>query len=133
MALHELRRRGLRVKLQGHPFRVLKALVEDPGAIVTREELRVRLWGQDTNVDFDRGISEAVHKLRRALADSAVNPKFIETRPRVGYRFLASVQTSRIRRETGSLRNNLANTVSAASGWLSAIAAAAAHWLTRTQ
>lgn len=129
--LRELRRRGLRVKLQEHPFRVLEALVEEPGKIVTREELCNRLWGQDVHVDFDGGINAAVRKLRLALADSAANPTFIETRPKVGYRFLASVQTNCVRTETESSHTILTNAASSIWTGILAFAAAAivAWWL----
>ena len=87
----ELRRNGVRVKLQEQPFQILIALLERPGAVVTREELRSRLWAEDTYVDFDHGLNAAVRRLRDALGDSAENPRFIETVARRGYRFLAPV------------------------------------------
>ena len=85
----ELRRRGLRVKLGGQPFDVLMALLEKPGQVVTREELHDKLWSQDTFVDFEHGLNKAINKVREALGDDADNPRFIETLPRRGYRFLA--------------------------------------------
>jgi DNA-binding winged helix-turn-helix (wHTH) protein len=87
----ELRKHGLRLKLQGQPFQVLAALLDRPGELVTREELRLRIWGADTFVDFDQSLNRAVNKLREALGDSAENPRFIETMTRRGYRFLAPV------------------------------------------
>ncbi|HEY2121441.1 MAG TPA: winged helix-turn-helix domain-containing protein [Candidatus Acidoferrum sp.] len=84
----ELRRGGIRIKLTGQPFDVLVALLEKPGQIVTREELHDKLWSQDTFVDFEHGLNKAVNKLREALGDEADNPRFIETLPRRGYRFL---------------------------------------------
>src|SRR5216683_2297990 len=87
----ELRKHGVKLKLVGQPFEVLAMLLESPGQLVTREELRTRLWPTDTIVDFDHGLNAAVNKLREALSDSAENPKYIETLPRRGYRFIAPV------------------------------------------
>jgi Tol biopolymer transport system component/DNA-binding winged helix-turn-helix (wHTH) protein len=89
----ELRRQGLRVKLQEQPFQVLAQLLERPGEVVTREELRNRLWPADTFVDFDHSLNAAVRRLRDALGDSAENPRFVETVARRGYRFLAPVSS----------------------------------------
>ncbi len=88
----ELLREGRKIKLQEQPFQVLLALLERPNEIVTREELRLRLWPSDTFVDFDHGLNTAINKLRDALRDSASNPRFIETLARRGYRFLAPVE-----------------------------------------
>ena len=85
----ELRKHGVRLKLQDQPFQVLALLLEHAGDVVTREELRRRLWPADTFVDFDTGLNSAVKKLRDVLADSADEPRYIETIPRRGYRFLA--------------------------------------------
>ncbi|HKU25744.1 MAG TPA: winged helix-turn-helix domain-containing protein, partial [Candidatus Sulfotelmatobacter sp.] len=87
----ELRRQGHKVKLQDQPFQVLTRLLERPGEIVTREELRGRLWPADTFVDFDHSLNAAIRRLRDALGDSAENPRFVETVARRGYRFLAPV------------------------------------------
>jgi len=87
----ELRRNGIRVKLQEQPFQILAELVERPGQVVTREELRNRLWPADTYVDFDHSLNAAIRRLRDALGDSAENPTFVETVARRGYRFLAPV------------------------------------------
>lgn len=87
----ELRKSGIRVKVQSQPFRVLTALLERPGEVVTREELQQRLWGIDTTVDFDHSLGTAVNKIREALGDSADNPRFIETLAKRGYRFIAPV------------------------------------------
>jgi Tol biopolymer transport system component/DNA-binding winged helix-turn-helix (wHTH) protein len=87
----ELRRQGSKVKLQEQPFQVLAQLLEKPGEIVTREELRNRLWPADTFVDFDHSLNAAIRRLRDALGDSAENPRFVETVARRGYRFLAPV------------------------------------------
>jgi len=88
----ELRRRGLRLKMQMQPFQVLIALLERPHDVVTREELRQRLWPEDTFVDFDHGLNTAVAKLRETLGDSASTPKYVETIAKRGYRFLADVE-----------------------------------------
>jgi TolB-like protein/DNA-binding winged helix-turn-helix (wHTH) protein/Tfp pilus assembly protein PilF len=85
----ELRRNGVKIKLQDQPFRVLITLLRHPGEVVTREELRRELWPTDTFVDFDHSLNAAVKRLRDALDDSAENPRFIETLPRHGYRFIA--------------------------------------------
>jgi TolB-like protein/DNA-binding winged helix-turn-helix (wHTH) protein len=89
----ELRKDGLRVKLQEKPFRMLEALVERPGEIVTREELRQRLWPADTFVDFEGSLNTAVNKVRSALGDAAESPRFVETVGRRGYRFIARLET----------------------------------------
>jgi len=86
----ELTKRGLRIRLQEQPFQVLAMLLERPGELVTREELREKIWGQ-TVVDFDHGLNKAINKIREALGDSAENPRFVETVARRGYRFLADV------------------------------------------
>jgi DNA-binding winged helix-turn-helix (wHTH) protein len=88
----ELLRDGTKIKLQEQPFQVLLALLERSNEIVTREELRLRLWPSDTFVDFDHSLNTAINKLRDALRDSASNPRFIETLARRGYRFLAPVE-----------------------------------------
>src|SRR5205809_607184 len=87
----ELRKQGVRIKLQEQPFHVLAVLLQRPGEAVTREELRNQNWPPDTFVDFDNSLNTAINKLREALADSADNPRFIETLPRHGYRFIAPV------------------------------------------
>ena len=90
----ELRRNGLRVKLQEQPFQVLALLIETPGEVVTRDDLRARLWQAATFVDFDHSLNAAIKRLRDALGDSAENPVFVETVARRGYRFLAPVSTN---------------------------------------
>jgi TolB-like protein/DNA-binding winged helix-turn-helix (wHTH) protein/Tfp pilus assembly protein PilF len=90
----ELRKSGLRVKLPEQPFQILTVLLEKPGELVTREELRNRLWQSDTFVDFDHGVNNAVMRLREVLGDSSDSPRFIETLPRRGYRFIAHVDES---------------------------------------
>jgi TolB-like protein/Tfp pilus assembly protein PilF len=87
----ELRRNGSKVKLQEQPFQILAMLLERPGEIVTREELRSRLWSADTFVDFDHGLNSAIRRLRDALGDSAENPSLVETLGRRGYRFISAV------------------------------------------
>jgi len=88
----ELRKNGVKVRLQEQPFQILSVLLERPGEVVTHEELRARLWSGDTFVDFEASLATAVKKLRRALADSATHPQFIETLPRRGYRFIAALE-----------------------------------------
>src|SRR5262249_3459077 len=89
----ELLKRGHRTRLQEQPFQVLACLLERPGEIVTREELRRRLWPGETFVGFDEGLNSAIRRLRFALGDSADHPRFIETFPRRGYRFIAEVES----------------------------------------
>ena len=84
----ELFKNGKRVRLQEQPFRLLVVLLENAGEMVTREDLRSRIWPEDTFVDFDGSLRVAVRKLREALGDDAENPRFVETIPRRGYRFL---------------------------------------------
>ncbi|HTS35503.1 MAG TPA: ADOP family duplicated permease [Candidatus Solibacter sp.] len=88
----ELWRDGVRLKLAGQPFVILEMLLEQPGELITRDQLRSRLWADDTFVDFDHGLNAAVRRLRDVLGDSATNPKYVETLPRRGYRFLAQVE-----------------------------------------
>ena len=91
---HELRKAGLKIKLHEQPFQVLAVLLERPGNVITREELQLRVWPGGTFVDFDSGLNTAVNKLREALGDSADSPRFIETIPRRGYRFVAPVDAA---------------------------------------
>ncbi len=88
----ELRKNGSRLRLQEQPFQLLTFLLERPGQVVTREELRQKLWSNDTFVDFDHSLNTAVNKLREALGDSASSPRFVETVARRGYRFLGQVE-----------------------------------------
>src|ERR1019366_4444847 len=90
----EIRKHGTRIRLQGRPLHLLQALVERPGGVVTREELRDRLWAADTFVDFESGLNTAVNRLRLALGDSADRPRYVETLARSGYRFMAPVSES---------------------------------------
>src|SRR5262249_48193439 len=87
----ELRKNGLKIKLQKQPLQILNALLERPGEVITREELRNQLWPADTFVDFDHGLNSAVKRLRDVLGDAGDNPRFIETLPRYGYRFIGPV------------------------------------------
>ena len=87
----ELRKAGVHLKLAGQPFQVLAILLEQPGEVVTREELQKRLW-PDTFVDFDHNLNTAINKIREALGDSAERPRFVETLPRRGYRFIAPME-----------------------------------------
>jgi Tol biopolymer transport system component/DNA-binding winged helix-turn-helix (wHTH) protein len=89
---HELWKEGIRLRLSGQPFQVLELLLERPGELVTRDDLRSRIWQDDTFVDFSHGLNAAVNKLREALCDSAQEPRYIETLPRRGYRFIAKVE-----------------------------------------
>src|SRR6266849_8169061 len=87
----ELRKQGVKIKLQEQPFQVLQVLLEKPGEVVTREEMRQRIWPVDTFVDFNGGVNNAVKRLREALGDSAESPRYVETIPRRGYRFIGTV------------------------------------------
>ena len=93
IALHsgELRKAGVRIRVQQQPLRLLEILLEHPGEVVTREELRSRIWPNENFGDFDQAVNVAIAKLRGALGDSADNPRYIETLPRRGYRFIADV------------------------------------------
>jgi len=90
----ELRKHGLRIRLQEQPFQVLATLLQRPGELITREELQKRLWPADTFVDFDHGLNKAISKIREALGDAAESPRYVETVARRGYRFLAEVKAA---------------------------------------
>src|SRR5882762_4861818 len=92
VAARELRKHGVRVRLPGQPFCILSILLEKPGEIVTRDEMRQRLWAVDTFVDFEHSLNSAIKKLRAALGDTPENSRYIETVPRMGYRFIAPVE-----------------------------------------
>src|SRR5450755_4674338 len=96
LASRELRNNGVRVRLPGQPFDILVMFLEHAGEVVTREELRQRLWPADTFVDFEHGMNNAVKKLRSALGDSADVPVYVETLARVGYRFIAPLDQAGI-------------------------------------
>jgi DNA-binding winged helix-turn-helix (wHTH) protein len=89
----ELRKSGIKLRLQGQPFQVLTLLLERAGEVVTREELQQKLWPSDTFVDFDHSLNTTINKVREALGDSASSPRYVETLARRGYRFIAPVQT----------------------------------------
>src|ERR1700704_31341 len=91
IAAGELRKSGVRLRLQEQPFQVLAVLLDHAGKVVTREDLRQRVWPADTFVDFDHSLNTAVNKIREALGDSATSPRFVETLARRGYRFIAPV------------------------------------------
>lgn len=88
----ELRRKGIRVKLNAQPFQVLLLLLERPGEVLTREEIASSLWPDGTFVDFEHGLNSAINRIREALGDTAANPRFVETLARRGYRFIAPVE-----------------------------------------
>ena len=88
----ELRREGTKIRLQEQPLQILRILLEEPGQVVTREELRQRIWPSDTFVDFDHGINNAIKRLREALGDTAETPRYVETLPRRGYRFIGKIE-----------------------------------------
>src|SRR5450432_707837 len=89
----ELRKHGIKIRLQEQPFLILQTLLETPGQIVTSEELQTKIWPGDTFVDFDHGLHAAVNRLRQALGDAADKPRFVETVSRRGYRFIGQVQS----------------------------------------
>lgn len=93
LSVGELRKSGVKLRLQGQPFQVLALLLERAGQVVTREELQQTLWSSDTFVDFDHSLNTAINKVREALGDSASNPRYVETLARRGYRFIAPVQS----------------------------------------
>jgi cholera toxin transcriptional activator len=93
LAAGELRKNGARIRLQEQPFQVLAALLQNSGQIVTRDELREKIWPADTFVDFDHSLNTAVNKIRESLGDSASGPRFVETLARRGYRFIAPVES----------------------------------------
>jgi DNA-binding winged helix-turn-helix (wHTH) protein len=91
----ELRKKGMKIRLQGQPVEILVMLLRHPGETITREELQKKLWPADTFVDFEQGLNNAMKRLRAALDDDAESPHFIETLPRHGYRFIGSVNGAR--------------------------------------
>jgi TolB-like protein len=127
----ELRRGGRPVAFQRQPARMLAALVAKPGEIVSREALQVAVWGAGTHVDFERGLNFCAAQIRSALGDSARTPRYIETVPRRGYRFLAPVQTASTASADAPLPRNPRRTRLAASAAGVLIVAAAAAWMVR--
>jgi len=89
----ELRKQGVKIRLQEQPFRILQMLLENPGRLVSREALRAALWPSNSYVDFDQGLNRAINKLREALGDSAESPQLIETIAKRGYRFIGDLPT----------------------------------------
>jgi DNA-binding winged helix-turn-helix (wHTH) protein/TolB-like protein len=112
----QLRKQGVKIRLQEQPFRLLTVLLESAGEVVTREELRGRLWPADTFVDFDHRLAAAVNKLRDALADSAENPRFVETVGRRGYRFMVPVESVEHVPVNGQRRNDEQQITAAGGG-----------------
>src|SRR5579859_1862444 len=119
----ELRKQGVKVKLQEQPLRVLQVLLENPGQIVSRDELRQRVWPANTFVEFDQGLYSAMARLRDVLGDSSASPRFIETVAKRGYRFIAPVSPTvapiagaitkpTMPNEQGSRRNSLRSWIS---------------------
>jgi DNA-binding winged helix-turn-helix (wHTH) protein len=91
-ATGELRRQGIRIKINAQPFQVLTLMLARPGELLTRDEIARSLWPEETFVDFDHGVHSAINRIREALGDSAANPRFVETLARRGYRFVAPVE-----------------------------------------
>jgi Tol biopolymer transport system component/DNA-binding winged helix-turn-helix (wHTH) protein len=125
-AAGELRKQGVRIKLQAQPLQVLFLLLENPGNVISREQIRQALWPVDTYVDFDRSLNTAINKLREALGDSAQAPRFIETVPRRGYRFVAPVERAdKTTRKTAKISSWLFPGITVAS---TALVAGALLW-----
>jgi DNA-binding winged helix-turn-helix (wHTH) protein len=122
----ELYKAGRKVKLQVQPFQVLAMLLEQPGEVVTREEMQKRLWPADTFVDFDHSLNTAIKKLRQALGDDQKKPRFVETLPKRGYRFLVSVKkpaaSSAVAGKQAAVAAPAAAKDAAASTWVGRVA-----------
>ena len=127
----ELRKKGVRIKVQEQPFHVLTVLLQRAGEVVTREDLRNQNWPPDTFVDFDNGLNTAINKLREALGDSADNPRFIETLPRRGYRFLAPVSSDTRQKRTVIVDGQRIALLGGVAVLI--VAAAVAGWLWRSR
>lgn len=119
----ELRKAGTRINLQGQPLQTLEFLLEHPGELVTREELRQRLWPKDTFVDFEHGLNAVINRLRDTLGDSADTPRFVETVPRRGYRFIAPVVRGATDREVKAARLRPASRHGKYSMWAAVVLA----------
>ena len=139
----ELRKHGIRLRLQGQPLQVLEALLKRPGDLVTREEIQAQIWPADTFVDFDHSLHNAIARLREVLGDSAEMPRFIETLPRRGYRFIAPVERNGIAapaplaqqtpdRDFPTPRRLTKARAAAAFSFLTLVAVGSALWLGRT-
>src|ERR1700750_2552826 len=107
----ELRKHGVRIKLQAQPFQVLEMLLERPCEVISRDELKRRLWPADSFGDFDHGLNKSINKIREALGDSALSPRYVETVSRRGYRFIADVMTPDV--AVGSVQPAIAETTEA--------------------
>jgi DNA-binding winged helix-turn-helix (wHTH) protein len=145
----ELRKHGLRIKLSGQPVALLAMLLEHSGEVVTREELQRRLWPADTHVDFEHSLNAAIKRLRAALGDSADAPRYVETLPRQGYRFIAPLsslavpQPAKSQRSTDVPPAEAGNEKSKSADWRRPVLTAAAVgaalviiaslWLQRTE
>src|SRR6516164_3362358 len=110
----ELSRQGVQLRLPRQSFQILAMLLQKPGQLITREQLHQALWPSDTFVDFDKGINAAINRLREALGDSAENPRYVETLPRRGYRFIAPVENPGA--EVGQSGRSMA--LSGNAGWM---------------
>src|SRR5579863_4237761 len=111
----ELYKAGRKIKLQVQPFQVLAMLLEQPGEVVTREEMQKRLWPADTFVDFDHSLNTAIKKLRQALGDDKKKPRYVETLPKRGYRFLAAVKGPAGTKQMGDSARSAATAVARAT------------------
>jgi DNA-binding winged helix-turn-helix (wHTH) protein len=121
----ELRKHGRKIRLAGRPFQILALLLEQPGELLTRKELQSRLWPADTFVDFEHGVNAAMQTLRRALCDSHKNPRYIETLPRRGYRFIAAVeriQAGAAGKDSTSVRDATPAVVDSRAEWVGQVA-----------
>jgi DNA-binding winged helix-turn-helix (wHTH) protein len=121
----ELRKHGRKIRLAGRPFQILALLLEQPGELLTRKELQTRLWPADTFVDFEHGVNAAVQTLRRALCDSHKNPRYIETLPRRGYRFIAAVervQADTAAKDSTSVRDSTPPVAESRAEWVGQMA-----------
>jgi DNA-binding winged helix-turn-helix (wHTH) protein/Tol biopolymer transport system component len=129
----ELRKQGVRVRLQGKPLHILQILLESPGQVVTRDELRRRLWPSDVFVDFDSGLNTTANRLRLALGDSADSPRYIETLARTGYRFIAPVEVVEVPATAGAPLTRRRSLAIGAAAAIVLLAVAAIAWYTGRQ
>src|SRR5713101_2682835 len=120
----ELRKHGIKLRLQGKPLQVLQALVERPGEVVTREELQRRLWPSNVFVDFENGLNTAANRLRITLGDSAESPRYIETLARTGYRFIAPLEIVEPRRPIAEVASSPRRSWIGAATWASVLVVA---------
>src|SRR6266404_9909660 len=115
----ELRKNGVKVPLQGQPFQVFAFLLQQSGELVTRDELRQKVWPEDTFVDFDHGLNTAITKIRVALGDDADNPRFVETLPRRGYRFIGPANRPNSQAPSPSAPKKHSGRLAANAQWIS--------------